>query len=280
LPIGESLMFGRPCLASNTSSIPEVAGEFVDYLDPYNVRDGYEKIKRFIVDEKFRESRAVYIKANFKPRQWSDVANDLLQIIAKLANEPRPSPPLPEPPLLQPGTVYPIGHGGDRSEYVRSGRAVVVRMLCDSGWHGIEDWGRWMRGRSASLHFRLSEDRPHDIVLMIALKSVEGYQGSIRIMVGDVLCRDITPKAGEIERIIVRATPKSRTVRIDFETTDSITVGNDPRLLSLGLCAIAYAPMDDLAARVNLLEALTAKICDLRPLAAADTAVRYLPPNR
>ncbi len=280
LPIGESLMFGRPCLASNTSSMPEVAGEFADYLDPYNVQDGYEKIKRFIADVEYREARAAYIRSNFQPRQWHDVANDLLQITTMLANEVRTPRSPPEPPLLQPGTVYPIGHGGDLSEFVRSGRAFLVWVMCDTNWHGFEDWGRWMRGRTASLHFRLSEDRPRDIVLMIVLRTVEEYQGSIRIMVGDGLCHDIMPKAGEIERLVVRTTPKSRTVRIDFETTDSITVGDDPRPLSLGLCAIAYAPMDDLAARVNLLEALTAKVCDLRPLAAADTAVRYLPPNR
>ena len=51
LPVGESLIFGRPCLASNESSVPEVGGDFVDYIDPYNINDGYEKISRFIDDE-------------------------------------------------------------------------------------------------------------------------------------------------------------------------------------------------------------------------------------
>ncbi len=50
LPVGESLIFGRPCLASNASSVPEVGGEFVDYIDPFNTNDGYEKISRFIED--------------------------------------------------------------------------------------------------------------------------------------------------------------------------------------------------------------------------------------
>ena len=34
LPIGESLWFGKLCIASKTSSMPEVGGDLVDYVDP------------------------------------------------------------------------------------------------------------------------------------------------------------------------------------------------------------------------------------------------------
>lgn len=37
LPVGESLWFGKPCLASNASSIPEVGGDLIDYFDPENI---------------------------------------------------------------------------------------------------------------------------------------------------------------------------------------------------------------------------------------------------
>ena len=34
LPIAESAFYGAPCLASSTSSMPEVAGSAVDYFNP------------------------------------------------------------------------------------------------------------------------------------------------------------------------------------------------------------------------------------------------------
>ena len=37
LPVGESLWFGKRCLASNKGAIPEVGGDAVDYFDPLNV---------------------------------------------------------------------------------------------------------------------------------------------------------------------------------------------------------------------------------------------------
>ena len=40
LPVGESLAHGKICICSGEGGIPEVGGEFVDYIDPYNVRDG------------------------------------------------------------------------------------------------------------------------------------------------------------------------------------------------------------------------------------------------
>jgi glycosyltransferase involved in cell wall biosynthesis len=44
LPVGESLVHGKVCVASNTTSIPEVGGDHIIYIDPYNLTDGYEKI--------------------------------------------------------------------------------------------------------------------------------------------------------------------------------------------------------------------------------------------
>jgi glycosyltransferase involved in cell wall biosynthesis len=265
LPVGESLVFGRPCLAANTSSLPEVAGALVDYLDPFNVNDGYKKIKKFIVDAEFRENRAVAIRTSFRPRLWSDVANDLLRIVEERAGEPRSPHRIVEPPVLCPGVIYRIGHGGDHLEYVRSGRASLVQGICGVNWYDIEDWGRWMRGHSASLNFRLAEDQPREIMLMIELKTVEGFQGSVLLGIGEVLDKNLDLKAGSIERLTIKAKPKDRTVRIDFESMDQIMVGDDPKLLSVGICSIAYAPIDDLPARLNLLETLSAQVCDFRP---------------
>jgi glycosyltransferase involved in cell wall biosynthesis len=51
LPIVESFFYGKLCLASNTTAMPEVGGEFAEYIDPYNVNDIAEKIAKYITDE-------------------------------------------------------------------------------------------------------------------------------------------------------------------------------------------------------------------------------------
>jgi len=47
LPVIESLSVGTPCIASCSSSIPEIGGEFCTYFDPYSVRDLHRAIGAF-----------------------------------------------------------------------------------------------------------------------------------------------------------------------------------------------------------------------------------------
>ncbi len=47
LPVIESLSVGTPCIASCSSSIPEVGGEFCTYFDPYSVLDLRRAISEF-----------------------------------------------------------------------------------------------------------------------------------------------------------------------------------------------------------------------------------------
>lgn len=57
LPVGESLWFGKLCVASKTSAIPEVGGDLVDYIDPEDLDSMYAGIRRPIVDELYWQSR-------------------------------------------------------------------------------------------------------------------------------------------------------------------------------------------------------------------------------
>jgi glycosyltransferase involved in cell wall biosynthesis len=42
LPVGESLAHGKITICSPVGGIPEVGGELLDYIDPYNVSSGLE----------------------------------------------------------------------------------------------------------------------------------------------------------------------------------------------------------------------------------------------
>jgi glycosyltransferase involved in cell wall biosynthesis len=76
LPIGESLWFGKPVIASNTSSMPEVGGELVDYVNPYDETEVVASISRMIRDIPYRSSRTEKIRST-KLRTWNDFGDDL-----------------------------------------------------------------------------------------------------------------------------------------------------------------------------------------------------------
>lgn len=84
LPVGESLWFGKPCLASNATSIPEVGGDYAIYFDPTSIEDIKEKIRGFLDGTITRP-----IPPRSSLRTWRLVAEDL---ITRLRQTDNPTP--------------------------------------------------------------------------------------------------------------------------------------------------------------------------------------------
>ncbi len=78
LPIAESLAHGKFCLASNSTSIPEVGGDLVDYFDPSNDDDALAKIERALFDPGYLAAREARVRAEHRPRSWADCVQDLV----------------------------------------------------------------------------------------------------------------------------------------------------------------------------------------------------------
>ena len=57
LPIGEAAWFGKFSIVSLSSSLPEVCGNLVDYIEPNNIDEWSQAIKRAILDDKYRQQR-------------------------------------------------------------------------------------------------------------------------------------------------------------------------------------------------------------------------------
>jgi glycosyltransferase involved in cell wall biosynthesis len=75
LPVGESLWYGRPVLTSNCSAMPEVAGDYADYADPYDLETLMAAVERML-DPAYREARVEAI-AGMKKRDWQNFSDDL-----------------------------------------------------------------------------------------------------------------------------------------------------------------------------------------------------------
>ena len=85
LPVTESLAFGKVCVASNRTSIPEAGGEFCLYFDPENILEGTEVISRACFDNALIDEKESLIRSKFKFISWQDSANILTKTVTSSA---------------------------------------------------------------------------------------------------------------------------------------------------------------------------------------------------
>jgi glycosyltransferase involved in cell wall biosynthesis len=84
LPIAESLVHGKFCVASNRTAIPEVGGDLIDYFDPSNEDDVLEKIERLLLDPAYLRTREERLRAEYRPRSWADCVRALIGKLEQL----------------------------------------------------------------------------------------------------------------------------------------------------------------------------------------------------
>lgn len=75
LPILEAMSLGKAVICSNTSSMPEVGGDAVEYCNPWDVESIAQSIGKVIFDENYRkklETRAIKQAAKFSYRKAAE----------------------------------------------------------------------------------------------------------------------------------------------------------------------------------------------------------------
>lgn len=78
LPVTESLSMGRPCVVSNTTSIPEAGGPLGRYFSPYSLDEAYRVIRETIEDREGLAAWTAKVRAEFRPVPWEDSARAIL----------------------------------------------------------------------------------------------------------------------------------------------------------------------------------------------------------
>ncbi len=81
LPVAEAMACGVPVVSSNTSSLPEVAGDAALYFDPRDVDAMAEVMRRALVDESLRADLRVRGFAQAKRFSWEKAASELRQYL-------------------------------------------------------------------------------------------------------------------------------------------------------------------------------------------------------
>lgn len=88
LPVGESLWFDKPCVASNATAIPEAGGDLCLYGDPYDLESFAPAILKLSRDRRFRAEMTAKIRAS-PLRTWSQVSDDLSKRLVAIAQNER-----------------------------------------------------------------------------------------------------------------------------------------------------------------------------------------------
>jgi glycosyltransferase involved in cell wall biosynthesis len=94
LPVTESHAFGRPCIISKTTSLPEAGGSLARYIDPDNTTDAYRVIRETIQDQAGLREWRDRVRREFRPIEWSQSARAVLKALdaskdASSAREPQ-----------------------------------------------------------------------------------------------------------------------------------------------------------------------------------------------
>jgi glycosyltransferase involved in cell wall biosynthesis len=74
LPVAEALAHGKVVLASNSSSIPEIGGDLITYLDPLNPREWARAMEEQMTNPDARAAREAVVRSVYRPHMWSATA--------------------------------------------------------------------------------------------------------------------------------------------------------------------------------------------------------------
>jgi tetratricopeptide (TPR) repeat protein len=261
LPVGESLTNGKVCIASNTSSLPEVGGDLVDYIDPLNLHTGIAAVRRYVEDPGALALREAEIRTRFAPRGWAEVGEAFFAAARRLQAAPPRTAPVP---LLRQGELFRIAALADR-EVTPTQAAQPLRLVLAGGWLAPSARGAAADARNCPALLRFSTDAAPGapLLLFLRLRAQDAMPGTL-LRVAPTLGEPKgvplgKPRLGLASALSLRlrATADAQGVVEIALTLEAPPGARKPRLAPrLVLQSLAYAAADNLPARLELMETL------------------------
>lgn len=249
LPVAESLMFHKLSIVSNNTSLPEVGGDFVHYIDSDNVSEGVDTIAKLLENPDRIQSAEQHIREKFKPRLWADVGRDMLVAfdqIEQLSLTPAPLPSM----LLLPGILYPIsGQASSLPMPITGAQLMGLEQSFSKGWYTTEHWGKWMMSAVGTITIRLPESSPgKEFRFKLQIRVFHGWSGKQ----ASIYCHEteleavFEPVAGQQIAVTFDMPVCGETIEFELRADSENEVSElDLRRLSLGVVAIGYSDLND-----------------------------------
>ncbi|MGG4000398.1 glycosyltransferase family 4 protein [Anoxybacillus kestanbolensis] len=86
LPLLEAMSLGVPCISSNTSSLPEVGGEAVVYIDPYDINEIAKKLDELLKNKEKMKLLSELGKEQSKKFSWDKTTNQFVSTINEVVD--------------------------------------------------------------------------------------------------------------------------------------------------------------------------------------------------
>jgi glycosyltransferase involved in cell wall biosynthesis len=290
LPVDESLAMGKICVSSDRASLPEVVGEFGEYIDIDDFAGSLRTIRAMIADDARRERLESTIRHAYKPVTWRAVAERVIEGCRAATNckwrEPYPYTAVPyasEISFSRPDPATDVIGELLLTRIAGARRGVFLadplddqafrrgEEIRDEGnWAVPEDWGTWACGSGGAIALALPpEDSSHYYVFM-RLRTIGPLQErTIRISANgeliwdrqlgvysrDVLLRVRRGMGGGVGHWRLR-------LKVQTDLTPELRrhiADLDSRIPTIGFERLIVVPEDDLRARVNILSNLVSQ---------------------
>jgi glycosyltransferase involved in cell wall biosynthesis len=79
LPVAESLAFGKFCISSDRGALPEVGGDLVEYLDPWDTVAWTEALRKYTSEPERLRERESRIRSRFRLKTWEQFGEAFFQ---------------------------------------------------------------------------------------------------------------------------------------------------------------------------------------------------------
>jgi glycosyltransferase involved in cell wall biosynthesis len=152
LPVAESLVHGKFCIASDGGSLSEVAPGYVEYINPLDFMGWYKALKRYIFTPTLLEQRTKQA-LRYTPTSWTQTAAQVRTAIATAGRTSQLS-------VLSAETKLDLTAARDDDS-----RSVHNYLL--SGWGRVEAGGIWTVGTLSMMAFRLDQAADGDLMLQL-----------------------------------------------------------------------------------------------------------------
>lgn len=83
LPVAESLCFGKPCIASGTSSMVEIAPGLVQHADPFKLDEWVAAIRAFADNPAMLMQATEAVRTDYVRADWDVTANSVRDVLLK-----------------------------------------------------------------------------------------------------------------------------------------------------------------------------------------------------